>query len=392
MATALASSLLEDMRTAWVPDYLGAADALAELAAGRIPSPDFAALEEVPIRTTKGPGSGWVAPPTTSLYLTSLFETELQSGERHLEPSVCGYRDSATPYRQEFKRYRQLLVDLSKEFPYAVTSDIKDCFGSIHRDLIAKVITGREEHCKVLEQIEHKTGQCLLSGFRWARRLVNVVLRIVDIRLKAPFVRWQDDYSLFAATEKDAFAALHLLEDAVHQAGLSINWAKTRVTSSSAIRFPVFADEDARDLYLRGRETCDVRALKFALTRLGQDSDPLVVDDIHCVVTQMPVLAPRAAAYLSAIRAIHPYVVDRTVRDLSVADDTWTRVRFLAVAVRHRLPLPVPGELARQEAIRGLELRHSPDALAEHAPLRLRRWVAARGLDDNAVPIVATTL
>ncbi|MBW9062216.1 hypothetical protein JNB71_02695 [Rhizobium herbae] len=148
-------------------------------------------------------------------------------------------------------------IQLSDEYEYIVTCDVADCYSRISHHKL--------ENCLKLIDADHIAQKSILSyvGFLTDKRssglpiggpasriLAELSLNNVDQYLQGKnikFVRYADDYHIFARTKKEAYEFLFIISEVLDNEGLSLQKSKTRIISSSEyknISSSIFGDDE----------------------------------------------------------------------------------------------------------------------------------------------------
>lgn len=373
------ADLAEDRLTAWAPDVAGDAD-LPYLAEHPAPAsgPEVMALD-IPT-----PGGGAMRVPVLHpALLIALHEatSPLRSrADALLTPGVLGYRHGAQAgwhYAPAWREFSDEVTRLSRSHRWVAFTDVSSFFASTTWEMVlgatqrslgkpyAQRLTG-------LTQRFRASGQHTLpSGYADARLLSNLVLNEVDEQLKVPFVRWVDDYRLFGSSERQLRGALTRAHAAMRRAGLRPNQSKTRIVlgSEAAARHEntlasvYHPERDSREVVRANLDRVLARAcedpvrrrrdLRFALSRLARERDPIAVSWAIDALSEIPWEAPRLVAYLAVfdddeferhrIRAS----VERSLRDAASAGDAWLLARLVPLAWEGKIEERTAGEIQR---------------------------------------------
>lgn len=131
----------------------------------------------------------------------------------------------------------------SDEFPFIVTCDIADCYSRISHHKLEnnlKIIdaphTTQKSILTYIGFLTEKRSSGLPVGGPASRILSELSLNNVDQYLlgrSINFVRFADDYHLFAKNKSDAYDYLFKISEFLDNEGLSLQKAKTRIVSSN---------------------------------------------------------------------------------------------------------------------------------------------------------------
>jgi hypothetical protein len=315
-------ALSEDRITRWLADPLGEGDYSAVAAAPTLDGPIWPL--NVP-RPDGGTRTVHLLDVGLLLYLHRCTRQLSETASSQLLPTVCGYREGAVPgtsYRNEVRRFSELDVALAAEHPYVVIADIQSFFDSVAMEpLLESVVRWSPDETASIEQALHRFREAkvpgLPAGYADVRLLANTLLHQVDSALHLPFVRYVDDYRLYADTLTDAGYGIDALRVALEKIGLTLNESKSSILSSeeylaskgrqltsvfhpetetvadtqSALR-EVFIDATARTVISR-------RDLRYCLPRMADVGDDFAVGFCIHALAGMPWEAPRITAYLA---------------------------------------------------------------------------------------------
>lgn len=344
----LSQALAEDLQTDWVPD------AVAGL--GLLPS------EEVP---EAGTGTLTVAVrdgersmPLSTLEFRSWAQLEVDSALGALEERLCnqvfGYRDASTTYRHEWGRLQARLHRWRTDGRKLARFDIHRFFESVRIDSFADSLPA--PIVSTMRRSEDLHATPLLPGHRWARRIANVLLSPVDLRLSHPFVRWQDDYWLAADSDEELTAAANALHAALATVGL-----RARRVPDRPLQVRSRATAPAARL-TAARASGDLAQMKLALRVLAEQRDPTALSQVTDIANLYPALLPRIAMYLARLQDRAESVA--LLADMLGEANLWGRVRLIAAASANfqaaaQVGSDVLEELASQTAwsVRGLAAR-----------------------------------
>lgn len=399
-----AAGLIEDETTSWVPDAIGLSDLLGrggDLVAEPLPALEAAWLD---VPTAQGRRRVPLIETAARAWLHVAAERWLAGLEGQLAPGVFGYRDATTPYSDDYVRFMVVARRLAAEAPCAVRVDVEGFFASVRPETISQLPGIPPRLASAVAQIADRTGQALLPGHRWARRIANLVLMHVDGAVSSPFVRWQDDYWIFPASSSAAADVLAVVEGALAEIGLRPSAVKTAVvTQRDAVHrldLPVAGPPDWAGVYPGNGAAVDLRRVKHTLRRLAERCDTAALGDVVALDREWPTLAPRIAMYVDALAAL-PEAAEAARALLETAGTEWRLARYLPLAIRQPA---VADSLATEAvarastspvpAIRSLAYRlHAARGGAVPAldvPDRVRGWAVSESIDG--LPRVVTRL
>jgi hypothetical protein len=159
---------------------------------------------------------------------------------------------------------------------YVINCDFANCYGSLGHDRIAAAL----EHCGVpawqtayiselLAFWQHRDSLGLPVGSNGSRFLAEAVLLRIDKALASAgldFVRYVDDFRLFAADEHGARLALAAVQDISGSHGLFLNSGKTRI-----VHF-VNAALESNDTSLSNPSSSGIREYRIAKSQSGSST------------------------------------------------------------------------------------------------------------------------
>jgi Reverse transcriptase (RNA-dependent DNA polymerase) len=168
------------------------------------------------------------------------------------EKSVFSYRfgfDAATG--KLFKDstwldYKRRALELSKEFGYALVTDVSDFYPRIYHHRLENELKRLDLQndlpfriLKLLTHFSKTVSYGLPVGGPASRILAEIALHPVDLHLNRagiPFCRYTDDFHLFARTKEDAYRILSFLSDKLFNEGLSLQKSKTRIVTAKELQ------------------------------------------------------------------------------------------------------------------------------------------------------------
>lgn len=152
-------------------------------------------------------------------------------------------------------------IAASPDTKFIAAADIVDFYPRIYQHRLENALTdmtGLGEEVAVLAKMLNfwsgKSSYGIPTGPVASALFAEAVLHEVDdflVSRRVRFVRWVDDYRIFGASESECLRALFLLGERLQQTqGLSLNMAKTRVSTAYAFRRTSPA-ADIRDAVIR---------------------------------------------------------------------------------------------------------------------------------------------
>lgn len=235
------ADLAEDRLTSWVPDVVADADLPQLDAAAPISCDPEVRMLKVPL-----PGGGAMQVPVVHpRLLVALHEVAVmlrEDAQTLLAPGVLGYRSGAEHnwhYAPAWRTFSDATASQASQSGWVAFTDVTSFFRSTSWQMVADAISPYASPRAVSEL--HSVSRRFLaagleylpSGYSDARFLSNLVLASADEVIGVPFVRWVDDYRLFAETYEEATTALARLHGALRLAGFEPNDRKTRIVSGS---------------------------------------------------------------------------------------------------------------------------------------------------------------
>ncbi len=239
-APALRASFGHDLLTEWIPDALGAADALRDLARGRVPPP--AALDvgwlRVPLarRTEAVP----VVPVAVRAHLHRVVERALSGFEPTAE--VFSYRALTWNYRTAFGARGARLRALAErgDLPLVLSLDVHRFGRSLPLATLLDAAWMTEELATDLTRLTAEAGHCLLSSHHWANRLGGAALAPVDAVLgrlvPGQWLRWADDWHVFVRDADEAERVRAAVRDGLAALGLTLSANKSGLRPAATVR------------------------------------------------------------------------------------------------------------------------------------------------------------
>ena len=350
----------EDLRAAWVPDALGRVDVGQLL---QQEGPSMEPLERISV--PKPDGSSLLAPLLSYPMLGTLHRlTEpLRSlSDQVLEPGVCGYRrgaEAGRDYQREFARMHEMTSALSADAAYVLVADVSQFFANVTWPALISKLSKFVDPAAVsvvahqAEILEANGVHTLPAGYADARLLANLALATADAAIKAPFVRWVDDYRIFCSSEGEAEAELRRLQDGLSEVGLQLNLKKVKILTATEGRATL--GRDLTSVYHPDRESpkqvranlralfaeaavhpvVNRRELRFVLPRLAAESDSVAVEWCLDALIEVPWEAPRVADYLSHFMSYEDVQsrVQKLMKKSVEAGNVFVAARLLALSM-----------------------------------------------------------
>lgn len=391
-AAVLPDAVKEDLLTDWIPDAVGGLGVDWRVA----PPPGPECHRSLRVATLEG----WREVPQASMEFRAWAQAHIAdsivAAELMLNPQVFGYRDALTPYRTEWQRLQARRGNLERTHPVAVHIDVEKFFASVQIERLESVVP--PQAAEVMRFADGNYGSPLLPGHRWARRVANLVLSPVDSAIPTPFVRWQDDYWIYARSVDEARVAEEVALESLQGLGLRARRKTDPSDRVSALHESVLG---GRALLEDARSTSHARALKLALRLMHEERDAHALPYLAGLANEQPVLVPRIAMYLGSFMSLPEG--QRAFNDLLGSASLWVTARLVAAACQSpQGEAAVPGttldELSQSAhpAIRGLAARVQrrmglamvPSTPRIDAVLR----TASQATIDSHPPIVETTL
>jgi hypothetical protein len=288
-------------------------------------------------------------------------------------PGVYSYRSGDTDYHTGYWKRAARLRELSDErrYPLVLYADVHQFSASVSLGILLRQPWMTDALTKELAALNAVAGRCCLRGHIWANRLCGTVLEPLDAALEKAvgprWVRWSDDIHVFVTDDDEAQRVRQLIAEELADQGLRLSDAKTGVRPATwPLAGPArnVAGQPA-EVWRAGVEHNDVRALRFALPRLGPLGDGVALQDLIAVTTAHPYLLPRAISYLDHFaETTEGMEIFHQWRQRERAP--WPQARLLALAIRHPALLSTMSEHTLRAA-----------ANSEVAGVRALAWRAA---------------
>jgi len=418
LAAEMTDVLAEDLRTAWVPDVGGQFDTEALM---RTPL-EGTSIGFIETLLVPRPNGGTLRAPVFGAPAHGELHRAVAALPDHtdqrLSRGVCGYRrgaESGFSYSREYRRFRDLSEGEAADAEWVVFADVKSFFDSCTWEVVLSALqrfvpkSDIEPVAAFAESAKRSGLDSLPPGYADARLLANAALVAADDAISLPFVRWVDDYRIFAPTRAAAEEALERLGTALGESGFSLNRAKGRVLSTvefssqrvaplESVYHPDLEDgrhvrAELRTVFLQAVQEPVVnrRQLRFVLPRMAAQRDDFAVDFALRCIEGMPWEAPRLAGYLAAF-ADRPDVSAAVEASLLSIESTspWLASRVAALACRTGIRDPdVIGAAAQSTdspALWGLLLRAL--ALSGHRDV-VHQLTAVNDVRDPRAALIA---
>lgn len=351
-----------DRLAAWVPDVAADID-LPYLASGVT-----SGVEPVfkPLMVPKPDGAHMQVPvlhPAVIVQLHRAVAPLLKPAARTLSRGVLSYRQGADRnwrYSPAWRVFTQAAADGAANSHAVVFTDVADFFRSTSWTLVLRCAAALVEDRAIANlraaavRVSAAGLAHLPSGYSDARLLGNVVLAQAEKRVPVAFVRWVDDYRLFASSVRFAQRALSELNQGLNELGLTLNSSKTRLlpgavasTEMRKLITPVFNAQLDSSAVIREKligalhhtaeKPVERRSeLRYALAGLTREREPCFIDWALAAIWSMPWEIPRLAAYLAAVSKDPRVGVEADIALGRAAEmgDAW-RVARLAPLVIH---------------------------------------------------------
>jgi hypothetical protein len=229
-------------------------------------------VNETALQLVSYEGFRWVSQldPLWNAYLLGMVYSESQRIENSRidinKNRVFSYRFSPDPtqkslfLKESWSHFIEEAERLAKKFSYVVVTDIADFYGRLYHHRIENSLSqvaGEQGIAKNVDQLLRAysggVSYGLPVGGPAARALSELALNRVDQLLEmsgVTFLRFADDYRIFADSEAEAYASLIEITELLHRhEGLTLQKQKTRVLrTSDFLRTPLFIPEDSEDL------------------------------------------------------------------------------------------------------------------------------------------------
>jgi hypothetical protein len=210
---------------------------------------------------------------------------------------------------------------------FVATADVADFYPRIYQHRLENALTSastvprEREACRVLMKLlsafSGGTSYGIPTGPYASRVLGEAVLIDVDATLHGggvDFVRWVDDYTIFARSEATAKEAIFYISSWLHtHHGLSLNQEKTRVFSKEDFIADVWKtyDQEHKEFRKRVREIND--AIRY-------DADPDDMDDLDDIDVES-VFDLALTIDVEPKYGLIRFLLERIIHQLSVSDE-----------------------------------------------------------------------
>jgi hypothetical protein len=393
------ADLSEDRLTAWAPDVAGDAD--LPWLANSATTPRTSDVTPLEVPTV---GGGAMSVPV--LHPSLLVALHVASGpiraraDELLGAGVIGYRHGANAgwhYAPAWRAFSNGIAELGSSHQWVAFTDVSSFFARTSWDHVLQIVAdlagidARSELAPVADRFKAAGQTTLPSGYADARFLANLVLANADKQIGVPYLRWVDDYRLFADSEREARAALARLHDAMRRAGFEPNESKTRILPGAqaasehrnALASVYHPERDSSETVRANLQRVLARAvqdpvarrrdLRFALSRMRREQDPAAVGWALQALQELPWEAPRLVSYLAAFddRSVSASA-DEILAAAVQRADVWLIVRLIPlvwqIGTSDRSVPALISSLNQLEgtAAWGLALRLLANAGAEH--------------------------
>jgi hypothetical protein len=358
----LMDDIATDRQASWVPDVAADVD-IPYLATGVTSGRE---IPFAPLIVPKPGGSQMQVPvlhPALIVQLHRAVAPLRRVADRTLGEGVFSYRQGADRnwrYSSAWRVFSEAAAQGSAKVQTVIFTDVADFFRSTSWTSVLHSASSLVENQSVgdLRDVAARLSTAglghLPSGYSDARLLGNIVLQQAERKLSVGFVRWVDDYRLFASSEGQARQALSELSQGLNTLGLTLNRSKTRMLpgpiAKAEIRsgmIPVFStqlDSSAvvREKMIGALHYCAEKPierrseLRYALAGLTREREACFIDWAIKALWQIPWEIPRLVGYLASV-AVDPRVApaaDMALGQAAKEVDPW-RVSRLAPLVIH---------------------------------------------------------
>lgn len=253
-------------------------------------------VNETALQLVTYEGFRWVSQldPFWNAYLLGLaysVHAEIESARVGKDKrQVFSYRLDPDPSRKSlfednsWASFTERAEELAREHTHVVVTDIADFYGRIYHHRIENALqqlpvdSGLPRIVDLmLRSYSGGVSYGLPVGGPAARILSELALNRVDKLLEMSgvrFVRFADDYRLYADSEHEAFDHLVTLTELLHRhEGLTLQKQKTRVIrSTDFLRSPLFVPEDSEDLTLEEKDERELLRLSLRFDPYSQNA------------------------------------------------------------------------------------------------------------------------
>jgi hypothetical protein len=337
---ALADGFAADLLLDWIPDAIGAVDVVRALRAGYAPVMQSAEADQIVVELAKRSERIPVIDVALRARLHWLVVEAL--ADHTPAAGVFSYRSPVPDYREAYRaravRLRTLSADL--RHPLVLIADVHRFSASLPLEAVLRQPWMTPALATELTALATVAGRCHLPGHLWANRIGMAVLASLDVALDAAvgprWVRWSDDIHVFVTDTDEAERIRELIAKELGRLQLRLSDAKTGIhPAGTPLRGPArdVAGEPV-EVWRQGVVNDDMRALRYALPRLGALRDRTALADLVAVTASHPYLLPRAISYLDGFANMAEGA--RTFRQLLERESApWLVARLLALALRH---------------------------------------------------------
>jgi hypothetical protein len=202
---ALLEGIQRDLRGEWIPDAIGGADAFAAMARGVFRDCADYAIEPIRVPLASRSDSVWNVDVRLRVHLHLAVDAAISTAELELSPYVFGHRGPSSDYAPEYRRRLATARSLAQaaETAYVVLIDLHRFSRSVTMDLVRTQPWCTPRLIALLGDLCNVTSQVVIHGHEWAGRIANLVLAPLDAIISQPFVRWGDDYHVFASSQRE---------------------------------------------------------------------------------------------------------------------------------------------------------------------------------------------
>ncbi|HEY7933584.1 MAG TPA: RNA-directed DNA polymerase [Solirubrobacteraceae bacterium] len=350
-----------DRMAAWVPDVAGDVDMahlISAVSSGREP-------ELMGLVVPRPDGGSMTVPVLHPAVIVQLHRAVLplrKLTDRMLAPGVVSYRRGADRhwnFSPAWRSFTDKTAQLACRSQWVVFTDVASFFDCTPWSQVLRCGAGildRHELAPLRELAERLSAAGLAhlpSGYSDARLLGNLVLGHAERGLTLEFLRWVDDYRLFAHSERQAHEALACLSEGLSVFDLKLNLSKTRIVPGyeAAVEVrdsfvAIFNSEvdSSRVIHEKligafRRAAADPverrRELRYSLAVLTREHEPAFIDWAFASLWEIPWEAPRLVSYLASV-SNDPRVasgVDRALGKAAQIADPWRVCRLAPLAM-----------------------------------------------------------
>jgi hypothetical protein len=396
-----------DLLTDWVPDVLNAVDVRAAVAGGLVDPTIRINVCRLRVPLARRSEAVPVVDAIVRGQMHVLVERALSWHRPRRQ--VFSYRSAEWDYRDAYRRRQARMRELCgrADLPFVLKLDVHRFGRSLPLPALLGTSWMTEQLAGRLAELEREAGASLLPGHRWSNRLGTAVLAPVDEAVAAlaadRWVRWGDDWHVFTKDEDEAEQIRGTVELELKLLGLALSEEKSGLVPAKEILASPARDVagDPGEVWRRGYDSGDVRALRFALPRLGPHTQ--VSLSVPEAVHDFPGLLPRAVEYLDRAMGTVSGRASALLLLESAGDDLFMMARMLTLACRHPyLAEAVPDELliladgCGVDGVQALAVRIATvtgrGRLVSAPSPRIAAWLSAGGDFRRVQPSVVTLL